>query len=75
MWKPLCITISKYEFPDGNAEPCGNSEELKKVALNMYNDLSPECSELFNMMYEADLLDLESRNGKIQGGYCTSLPD
>lgn len=65
----------KYEFPDGNAEPCGNSEELKKVALNMYNDLSPECSELFNMMYEADLLDLESRNGKIQGGYCTSLPD
>lgn len=65
----------KYEFPDGNAEPCGNAEELKKIALNMYNEMSPECSELFSMMCEVKLLDLESRDGKIQGGYCTSLPD
>ena len=41
----------------------------------MYEELSPETGEFFNFMLDRDLLDLESKKGKMAGGYCTILAD
>ena len=62
-------------FPDGNADPIGTPDELKEKALRMYEEMSPETGEYFNFMMEHELFDLETRENKHLGGYCTFLPD
>lgn len=62
-------------FPDGNAKPQGTPDDILKAGLDMYHDLSPETAEFIDFMYENELLDVLSRDGKAPGGYCTSLPD
>ncbi|MBO5198519.1 MAG: M3 family oligoendopeptidase [Lachnospiraceae bacterium] len=61
-------------YPDGNAVPIGNKDELVAKAQKMYHELSPETAEFFDFMVENDLFDLETKPGKRPGGYCTSLP-
>ncbi len=60
-------------FPDGNAKPEGTPAELVEKAREMYSDLSPETKEFFEFMTEHELFDLETREGKHLGGYCTTL--
>lgn len=62
-------------FPDGNPAPMGTPEDILKAGRQMYRDLSPETGEFIDFMYENDLLDVCSKDGKAPGGYCTSLPD
>lgn len=62
-------------FPDGNAMPIGTTQELLDKAGKMYREISKETGEFFDFMLEYDLFDLETRNGKHQGGYCTTFPD
>ncbi len=62
-------------FPDGNAMPIGTTQELLKKAGKMYREISKETGDFFDFMLEYDLFDLETRNGKQQGGYCTTFPD
>ena len=61
-------------FKDGNAKPIGNKDELVSKALEMYSDLSKETKEFFEFMTEHELYDLETREGKHMGGYCTYIP-
>lgn len=60
-------------FPDGNATPIGNKDELVRAAQEMYRDLSPETGAFFDFMVENELFDLETRPGKQLGGYCTFI--
>lgn len=62
-------------FPDGNAMPIGTTQELLEKAGKMYREISKETGDFFDFMLEYDLFDLETRNGKQQGGYCTTFPD
>lgn len=62
-------------FPDGNAKPQGTADDILKAGLEMYHGLSGETAEFIDFMYENELLDVLSRDGKAPGGYCTSLPD
>lgn len=62
-------------FPDGNAMPIGTTKELLEKAGKMYREISKETGDFFDFMLEYDLFDLETRNGKQQGGYCTTFPD
>lgn len=62
-------------FPDGNAVPLGNQEELVEKARQMYRELSPETGEFFDFMADREMFDLDSRYGKRGGGYCTFLPE
>ena len=62
-------------FPDGNAMPIGTTQELLKKAGKMYREISKETGDFFDFMLAYDLFDLETRNGKQQGGYCTTFPD
>ena len=62
-------------FPDGNATPEGTAEEILAAGQAMYRDLSPETAEFVDFLFENQLFDVLSRDGKAPGGYCTELPD
>ena len=62
-------------FSDGNAMPIGTTQELLEKAGKMYREISKETGDFFDFMLAYDLFDLETRNGKQQGGYCTTFPD
>ena len=61
-------------FPEGNAVPRGDRKELVEKARKMYRELSPETGEFFDFMVEHDMFDLDTKQGKRGGGYCTFLP-
>ncbi len=61
-------------FPEGNAVPQGDQQELVKKAARMYHELSEETGEFFDFMMEHELFDLPTRPGKRPGGYCSFLP-
>lgn len=65
----------KIEFLSGNPTPKHSREEMVKRALNMYKELDPKTGEFFQYMVDHDLLDLDSKKGKAQGGYCTFIPN
>lgn len=70
----LCIYDDAYRFPDGNAAPEGTPDEILAAGKAMYQELSPETKAFIEDMFEGDLFDVLSREGKAPGGYCTELP-
>lgn len=65
----------KIEFLNGNPKPKGNKDELVEAAKNMYHEMSKETKQFIDVMVEGDLWDLESKDGKEMGGYCSSIPN
>lgn len=70
----LCIYDDKFRFTDGNAVPEGTPEEILAAGKAMYQDLSPETKEFIEAMFDGELFDVLSRDGKAPGGYCTEFP-
>jgi oligoendopeptidase, M3 family len=62
-------------FLNGNATPKGDVAWQVDKAKTMYQEMSPETNEWFSMMLDKELMDLDSKQGKEGGGYCTSLSD
>ena len=67
----LYIYDDKFRFPDGNPAPEGTAEEILAAGRRMYEELSPETKEFVDFLYDNELLDVLSREGKAPGGYCT----
>ena len=67
----LYIYDDKFRFPDGNPTPEGTAEEILAAGRRMYEELSPETKEFIDFLYDNELLDVLSREGKAPGGYCT----
>lgn len=67
----LHIYDDKFRFPDGNPTPEGTAEEILAAGRRMYEELSPETKEFVDFLYDNELLDVLSREGKAPGGYCT----
>lgn len=65
----------KFEFASGNATPKGGPEWIINNGLKMYSELSVETREFFEFMVEDELMDLVTKKGKRNGGYCTYLPE
>jgi M3 family oligoendopeptidase len=63
----------EFRFASGNPKPQGNPQWIVEQAQRMYQELSPETAEFFNFMQEAQLMDLENKEGKATGGYCTYI--
>ena len=61
-------------FPDGNAVPQGSAGDILAAGREMYRQLSPQTAEFIDFLYDGELLDVLSREGKAPGGYCTELP-
>jgi len=64
-----------FKFKSGNPKPKGNPKELVSKAINMYEDMSNETSNFIHLMNDNNLWDLESKENKSMGGYCTTFPD
>ena len=62
-------------FKDGNPKPIGDAKVLVSRAKTMYEDMSFESGGFINFMIDNHLLDLEAREGKAPGGYCTYFPE
>ena len=62
------------QFTTGNPTPKGNSKWQLAIAKNMYEEMSPETGEFINFMIDRDLLELDAKEGKSGGGYCTYFP-
>ncbi|AFC26097.1 M3 family oligoendopeptidase [Saprospira grandis] len=61
------------EFLDGNPTPKGDVDWMVQQADQMYSELSAETKEFFRFMQDKGLLELASKDGKRNGGYCTYL--
>ncbi|MCB9899299.1 MAG: M3 family oligoendopeptidase [Planctomycetes bacterium] len=55
--------------------PQQDAEALSDAADGMFADLSDPLTSLFRTMRARGLLDLESRDGKGMGGFCSFLPE
>lgn len=71
----LCVYDNDYRFPDGNPMPEGTPEEILAAGKAMYQQLSPETKTFIEEMFDAEMFDVLSRDGKAPGGYCTSFPN
>jgi len=77
--KRLGVEKIKYydepvHFLSGNAEIKGGPNEMIDKALKMYSELSDDTSEFFKHMVQNNLFDVEKRDGKEEGGFCTYIP-
>jgi len=62
-------------YPDGNPTPQGTADDILAAGLAMYRAMSPETAEFIDFMYDNELLDVLSKDGKAPGGYCTEIYD
>lgn len=58
------------QFKSGNAVPKGDPEWVINNGKKMYHELSPQTSEFYDYMMNNDLMDVYSRKGKADMGYC-----
>lgn len=54
--------------------PFDGTEQFVSRARAVFGAVDPELGAQFGTMADEELLDLESREGKAPGGYCTKLP-
>lgn len=69
--KSYDLTLS---FLTGNPTPKGDSVWQLNHAKKMYEEMSKETGEFINFMIDGNLLDLDAKEGKMGGGYCTFIP-
>ena len=63
------------EYPGWNMEPVTDYEETLGAASKMYHELSKETGEFFDFMVKNEFMDLETKESKGFGGYCTYIPE
>lgn len=71
----LAFYDEPISFADGNAVPEGTPDEILAAGKKMYQELSPETAEFIDFMFENEVFDVLSRDGKAPGGYCTEIAD
>ncbi|OQB20459.1 MAG: Peptidase family M3 [Firmicutes bacterium ADurb.Bin182] len=59
--------------PGGDPKPVLDRDGIFGAAREMYHDLSIETGKFIDMMLENDAFDVDSRENKWGGGYCTYL--
>lgn len=69
-WDKLMVYDVFLQFKTGNATPKGNPEWIVDNGKKMYDELSPETKVFYDFMYNNDLMNVFSRKGKADMGYC-----
>ena len=59
----------------GNPRPEQDYEKLLVMAQQMFDDMGYGLDDFFALMRTSDLMDLQIRAGKANGGFCTSFDD
>ena len=65
----------EIRFKEGNAEPKRDVEWIVNGFKIIFKELSSETRELFELMVENNLMDLETKTGKAGGAFATYLCD
>ncbi len=60
-------------YKTGNPKPKGTPKELLEKARKMYELIDSSIGSFFKMLTDANLLDVESKEGKAPIGYCTFI--
>ena len=55
--------------------PVGKMSDTIAAARKLYDGLSDETGFFFRMLEDRNLMDLEAKDGKAPGGYCTYIND
>ena len=63
----------EFRFTTGNPKPKGTPADILKGADTMYRELSKDTDRFFQFMRTNNLMDLEARDNKATGGYCTFI--
>ena len=72
---PLRFYDANFRFVDGNPTPRGEMADTVAAARKLYDGLSTETGEFFRLLEDKQLMDLEAKDGKAPGGYCTYVND
>lgn len=64
---------SGINFADGNPMPVGDTAACMENVREMFTRLSPETAEFIRDFMEAEVYDVETRDGKADGGFMTML--
>lgn len=64
---------STIYFLNGNPIPLGDEKFCLEMTREMFSRLSPETEEFISFMLDNGLYDVEIRDGKCGGGYCTQF--
>ncbi|WP_253805436.1 M3 family oligoendopeptidase [Fictibacillus arsenicus] len=73
LYRPWDVTgVSDSKKP---LKPVDSAEDLIGKSAKVLGELHPSFGSLVHEMNEKGLLDLTSRKGKTQGGFCESLPE
>ncbi len=63
-------------YLEGEApDPIVDTEGIFKAAAEMYDEMSEITGSFMHEMLDAEAFDVESRDGKWGGGFCTAFPD
>ena len=73
--KNLSYYNVSYLFKDGNAKAKYNLEEITEKLQEILTGINQEYGNLFKLMLDSNLIDLEERENKSAGGITTFLPD
>lgn len=65
----------QFRFPDGNPKPQGEMADTVAAARKLYDGLSEETGAFFRLLEDRQLMDLDAKDGKAPGGYCTYIND
>ena len=60
-------------FKGGNPKPAVDKDGIFSAAREMYHDLGETTGKFIDMMIENEAFDVDSRENKWGGGYCTSF--
>lgn len=55
-------------------KPIPDKDGIFRAAQEMYDDMNPIVGDFMRSMQEAEAFDVEARDGKFGGGYCTCFP-
>jgi M3 family oligoendopeptidase len=70
----ICFWDEAVHGPEGNPVPGGGPKWMLEQAHGMFAAMHPELAGFFRVMDERGLLDLQAREGKADGGFCTGFP-
>ncbi|MEG0249842.1 MAG: M3 family oligoendopeptidase [Peptostreptococcus sp.] len=65
----------QLEFLDGNAKVVGDGNYIMEQGRKMYSEMSKETDEFINFLLKNNLFDVEARQAKAMGGYCSIVYD
>ena len=70
----LMVYDEGFVFPDGNAKPLGDAEQMMSQIIEMLREMSPETDEFISFVLDHELIDYKPRPEKAFREFYTMLP-